>query len=74
MTARARILSLWALVVVVAGMGAAWVYLIEPRLNRTVADTLGQGDYELVMTGGGAFTEDTLREALDPMSMTEPHE
>ncbi len=62
MTARARILSLWALVVVVAGMGAAWVYLIEPRLNRTVADTLGQGDYELVMTGGGAFTEDTLRE------------
>ena len=62
MTWRTRAIALWALVLVTLGMGAAWVLVIEPRLNRTVADTLGRGEYELVMTGGGAFTEDTLRD------------
>lgn len=61
MTGRTIFRSLtWFLVIL--GLGAiAWAKVIGPRLNETVADSLGQGDYQLVTTEGGTFTEDTLK-------------
>ena len=37
-----------------------WFGYLDPRLNSAVADQLGQGDYRLVTTDGGTFTQDTL--------------
>ena len=62
MSRRSLTIALWALVAMVAGLAGGWVYLIEPRMTQTVADTLGRGDYDLVMTDGGRFTEDTLED------------
>lgn len=62
MTRKSLTIALWALVAVVAGLAGGWYYVVEPRMNQTIADTLGRGDYELVMTDGGTFTEDTLKE------------
>lgn len=62
MSLRHLTLVLWALVAISVAATTAWVFVIEPRMNRTISDTLGRGDYELVMTGGGAFTEDTLED------------
>ncbi len=54
-------LGLWAAVAVV-GLGAvSWVWVLEPRLNQSVASVLGRGDYELVTTDGSVFTEATLK-------------
>lgn len=50
------------LILALLGLGAlAWVEFIEPRLNTSVADSLGKGDYRLVATDGSAFTSETLR-------------
>jgi len=38
-----------------------WSFVIAPKLNASVADTLGRGDYALETTGGGTFTQKTLR-------------
>jgi protein SCO1/2 len=40
-----------------------WTQVIEPRLNRSIADTLGEGDYRLSATDGTEFTEASLRGA-----------
>ncbi|WP_158965311.1 SCO family protein [Chachezhania sediminis] len=48
---------------VLAFLAAIWVAWLEPKLNRTIADQLGHGDYELVATDGTVFTQDTLKGA-----------
>lgn len=40
-----------------------WALVIEPRLNRSIADTLGEGDYHLRATDGTEFTQASLRGA-----------
>ncbi|MEO0356823.1 MAG: SCO family protein [Pseudomonadota bacterium] len=52
---------LYALALVALG-AFAWVNFISPRLDQSLADQLGQGDYALVTTGGDPFTERTLRQ------------
>jgi protein SCO1/2 len=42
-------------------LAAVWVLALAPRFDRTVADSLGHGDYALVTTDGGSFTQDTLK-------------
>lgn len=54
-------LGLWAAVAVVGLSAASWVWVLEPRLNQSVASVLGRGDYELVTTDGSVFTEATLK-------------
>ncbi|MBJ3762406.1 SCO family protein [Maribius pontilimi] len=54
------VIALW-LLVALAGAAVLWLRVIEPRLNASVGDTLGQGDYELVTTDGQPFTADTLK-------------
>lgn len=54
-------IALWALVAINLA-ALAWVGIFAPKMNRTALDTLGQGDYELATTGGGTFTEATLRD------------
>ncbi len=52
-------LLLWGLV----GINVAallWVTVVSPRMNASVLDTLGRGEYTLRTTGGGEFTEATL--------------
>lgn len=51
---------LWGLVFL-ALLAMAWFRFIEPAINSKVADTIGHGDYELVTTEGGTFTQDTLK-------------
>lgn len=41
----------------------AYVTLIAPRMEASVLDTLGQGDYVLEMPGGETFTEASLKGA-----------
>lgn len=53
-------LILWGLVAINLA-ALAWVGIFAPRMNTRVVDTLGQGGYELTLTGGGTFTEATLR-------------
>lgn len=61
MSARNLRLILWALVAVNLA-ALSWVTIISPRMNQTVADTLGQGDYTLQTTDGTPFTEATLKD------------
>lgn len=49
----------WGLVAL-AGLAAGWFLLLEPRMNASVADELGAGDYALAATDGSTFTQDTL--------------
>jgi protein SCO1/2 len=52
-------LILWSLVAInLAALG--WVGIVKPRMDASVLDTLGQGDYALTMTSGAQFTEETL--------------
>jgi protein SCO1/2 len=48
---------------VLAVAALLWTQVIEPRLNRSIADTLGEGDYRLSATDGTEFTEASLRGA-----------
>jgi len=50
----------WA-IVALAMIGVAWVQFLSPRLEQTITDTLGRGDYALTGTDGSTFTQDTLR-------------
>lgn len=52
-------LLLWGLVAINLA-ALAWVGIISPRMNESVLDTLGRGDYALETTGGGTFTEASL--------------
>ncbi|MEL7149285.1 MAG: SCO family protein [Pseudomonadota bacterium] len=52
-------LLLWGLVAVNLA-ALAWVGIIKPRMDASVLDTLGQGEYSLTTTTGDTFTEDTL--------------
>ena len=52
-------LLLWSLVAInVAALG--WVGIVAPRMNASVIETLGRGDYALQTTGGETFTQATL--------------
>lgn len=56
-------LLLWVLVAIAVG-AVAWFQLISPRLQQMQdAGTvnLGRGDYQLVTTDGGTFTQDSLK-------------
>ncbi|QQA44260.1 SCO family protein [Pelagovum pacificum] len=50
---------LWGLVVI-ALVGVGMFAFVLPRLDESVSDTLGHGDYELVTTDGQPFTEESL--------------
>lgn len=52
-------LFLWGLVAINLA-ALAWVGVISPRMNASVIDTLGQGDYQLETTSGEKFTQATL--------------
>ena len=54
--------GLWGLALL-ALLAVAWVRIIGPTFNQSVAATIGPGDYHLTTTGGEAFTEDTLKGA-----------
>ncbi|MBR9764110.1 MAG: SCO family protein [Rhodobacteraceae bacterium] len=60
MSRKGLTLALWILAAL-AVLAFAGIKLIQPMLNRTLADDLGRGDYELVTTSGETFTEDSLR-------------
>lgn len=62
MSRKGLMLALWGLVAL-AILAFAALKVIQPMLNRTLADELGRGDYELQMTDGGTFTEDSLKGA-----------
>ncbi|NNE80049.1 MAG: SCO family protein [Silicimonas sp.] len=53
-------MALWGLIALNLAL-VAWVGLIVPRMEESAAGTLGQGDYQLTMTDGSVFTEDTLK-------------
>ena len=59
---RTALILLWGLSTL-ALMALLWVQVIAPRLNRSVADTLGQGTYRLAATDGTVFTRETLQGA-----------
>ena len=59
---RTALILLWGLSTL-ALMALIWVQVIAPRLNRSVADTLGQGTYRLAATDGTVFTQETLQGA-----------
>lgn len=61
MTLRTLRILLWA-AVMAAGLAAAWFLVLAPRLQQSLKDTLGQGDYRLAATDGGSFTAASLRE------------
>ncbi|EBA07768.1 SCO family protein [Sagittula stellata] len=50
----------WGGLALLALLALSWFYILEPRLNQSVTDRLGHGDYALVTSDGGTFTEDTL--------------
>ncbi|MFT6536632.1 MAG: protein SCO1/2, partial [Loktanella salsilacus] len=54
--------ALWGAVVVALG-ALVWLQLAGPDGSDplNLADTLGQGDYALTTTDGGAFTSDNLK-------------
>lgn len=54
-------LLLWGLVAVNLA-ALAWVGVVKPRMDASVLDTLGQGEYTLTTTTGDTFSEDTLAE------------
>ncbi|WP_121061364.1 SCO family protein [Chachezhania antarctica] len=60
MNRKLLIAAVWGLVVL-ALLLLLWVRVLEPRLNQTVADTLGRGDYALPTTDGETFTAASLR-------------
>ncbi|MEQ9041941.1 MAG: SCO family protein, partial [Silicimonas sp.] len=41
-------------------LAAGGFSILEERFNRAAADVLGRGEYELVTTDGGRFTNETL--------------
>jgi protein SCO1/2 len=59
---RTALILLWGLSTL-ALMALIWVQVIAPRLNRSVADALGQGTYRLAATDGTVFTQETLQGA-----------
>ncbi|MBY5973428.1 SCO family protein [Ferrimonas balearica] len=59
---KAAIIGLWVIAGVAVILFAAF-RILQPMLNRTLADELGRGDYVLTTTTGETFTEDSLRGA-----------
>lgn len=56
---RIVIIGLWA-AVLVAGLASIWFRSVEPWVRQEQTAELGLGDYNLVTTEGGAFTEASL--------------
>lgn len=52
--------GLWGLALL-ALLAVAWVRVIGPKFQSSLTEVIGPGDYQLVTTEGGTFTEDTLR-------------
>ncbi|MEO1537017.1 MAG: SCO family protein [Pseudomonadota bacterium] len=61
MSGRKLRLLLWGLVAINLS-ALAWVGLVKPRMDASVLDTLGRGEYTLTTTSGAAFTDATLRD------------
>ncbi len=59
MSLRKIVILAWGLVTL-ALFALAVVVFLEPRLNESVADTLGRGDYDLATTDGSRYTERSL--------------
>lgn len=55
-------LALWALVAI-ALMGVVWFQVVSPRLNQSITDEIGIGEYLLEATDGSPFTEASLKGA-----------
>lgn len=62
MTSRSIRIALWALVFL-AIAAVVWFRWVQPMFEKSVALTIGPGDYHLTTTTGEPFTEDTLRGA-----------
>ncbi|MFC4669247.1 SCO family protein [Seohaeicola nanhaiensis] len=60
MTTRTLRFALWALVFL-ALAAVVWVRWVQPMFEKSVALTIGPGDYHLTTTTGELFTEDTLK-------------
>ena len=60
MTTRTLRFALWALVLL-AIAAVVWVRWVQPMFEKSVALTIGPGDYHLTTTTGEPFTEDTLK-------------
>jgi len=58
---RIAMLLLWA-AALIALIWFAWVRLIAPTFEQSLADTIGPGDYQLQTTSGGTFTEASLED------------
>ena len=52
-------LLLWGLVVINLS-ALAWVGIVKPRMDASVLDELGRGEYSLTTTSGATFTEASL--------------
>ena len=59
---KVALILLWGLATL-ALIAMLWVQVIAPRLTRSIAETLGQGDYRLAATDGMVFTQETLQGA-----------
>ncbi|WP_163849520.1 SCO family protein [Pseudooceanicola aestuarii] len=53
--------TLWTLAIA-ALLWVGWSRFIAPGFERSLADTIGPGDYRLETTSGGTFTQASLRE------------
>ena len=59
--ARGRGLQIALIAIIVLNLlVATWFFWLSPRLQGSVADTLGHGTYQLAATDGSIFTEKTL--------------
>ncbi len=54
-------LLLWGLVTVNLA-ALAWIGFVKPRMDASILDTLGRGEYSLLTTSGTTFTEATLED------------
>lgn len=58
-TMKAVRLGAWGILGLVL-LAVAWIQFLSSRLEETLSDTLGRGDYRLTATDGTVFTQETL--------------
>lgn len=54
------ILGLWVVALIALGL-FVWARFAQPGYQNAMADVIGPGDYELVITSGESFTQDSLK-------------
>lgn len=52
-------LGAWGILALVI-LAFTWVQFLSPRVEQSIAETMGRGDYQLTGTDGSVFTQDTL--------------